>query len=74
MYASKLTQKYQTTIPAEIRKKLGLKKGDLVSFAYANGQVILRKIDALDLAFSRALEDTLDEWSSEVDEEAYDGL
>lgn len=74
MYASKLTQKYQTTIPAEIRKKLDLKSGDLVGFAYINGQVILKKIDLLDLAFSHALEETLEEWSSKVDQEAYSGL
>ncbi len=74
MYASKLTQKYQATIPAEIRKKLGLKRGDLVAFEFVKGQVVLRRVDAFDLAFSKAVEDTLEEWTSEIDEKAYGGL
>ena len=74
MHTSRLTQKFQTTVPAEIRQKLGLQKGDLIGFEYFEGQVILKKIEPLDLEFSRALEGTLNEWTSAHDDEAYGGL
>jgi len=41
-YSSRLTTKYQATIPQAVRDALGLKAGDLVSFAVdANGDVVL---------------------------------
>ena len=39
---SKLTSKYQITIPSEVRKQLHLKPGDPVYFDVARGQAILR--------------------------------
>lgn len=41
-YSSRLTSKYQATIPQAIRDALGLKAGDLVNFTLdANGDVVL---------------------------------
>ena len=41
-YSSRLTSKYQATIPQAIRDALGLKAGDLVSFVIgSNGDVVL---------------------------------
>ncbi|SFG05183.1 looped-hinge helix DNA binding domain-containing protein, AbrB family [Novosphingobium sp. CF614] len=41
-YSSRLTRKFQATIPQAIRDALGLKAGDLVSFTLdANGDVLL---------------------------------
>ncbi len=42
MYATTLTQKGQVTIPAPIREKLGLKKGEKVSFEEKEGQIIIK--------------------------------
>lgn len=39
---AKLTSKHQITIPAEVRRELNLKAGDVVYLALADGQVILR--------------------------------
>ncbi len=39
---AKLTEKFQITIPTEVRKRLGLKSGDLVYLALEEGQVVLR--------------------------------
>ena len=39
---SRLTQKGQVTIPAEIREQLGLKPHDRVRFAVEDGTVVLR--------------------------------
>ena len=75
MLASKLTSKFQTTIPEKVRKTLGLKKGDAVAFDIGKGNVItLRKATPVDLQFVKSLESTLSEWESENDEEAFRGL
>jgi antitoxin PrlF len=42
MHMSKLTAKYQTTIPAEVRTALGLRAGDKVAFDITEDGVILR--------------------------------
>jgi AbrB family looped-hinge helix DNA binding protein len=39
---AKLTEKFQITIPAEVRRRLGLKAGDRVYLAWEKGQVVLR--------------------------------
>jgi AbrB family looped-hinge helix DNA binding protein len=71
---SKLTSKYQTTIPQEVREFLLLQKGDEVIFEIENGQVVIRKATALDLDYLASVESTLSEWNSENDEEAYKTL
>jgi len=71
---SKLTQKYQTTIPAPVRKLLHLQAGDAVAFDIEDHVVHLRKARTVDLAFAQSLEGTLNEWNSSADEEAYRDL
>lgn len=72
---SKLTQKYQATIPEPVRRALKLTAGDVISFQLSgDGEVLLRKARPLDLAFIQALESTLGEWASEEDEKAYRDL
>jgi antitoxin PrlF len=69
---SKLTSKYQTTVPGPVRHALGLSKGDTLAFEIAgDGAVTVRKATPLDLELSRALEPLLSEWTTEEDEEAY---
>jgi len=41
---TKLTSKYQITIPAKIRKGLGIKEGDYLHLEVENGMVIMRPI------------------------------
>jgi AbrB family looped-hinge helix DNA binding protein len=71
---SKLTTKYQATIPAPVREVLKVDAGDTIAFDIDDGQIRLRKARPLDLEFARALESTLSEWTSEADEEAYRDL
>src|SRR4029079_4823483 len=40
--SAKLTEKFQITIPTEVRRHLGLKAGDVVYLAEEGGQVVLR--------------------------------
>ena len=72
--SSRMTQKYQTTIPAKIRSLLGLQSGDTIGFEIREGDVILRKASPLDVAFAKAVEGSLSEWSSKEDKEAYRDL
>ena len=71
---SKLTKKYQATVPAVVRKKLKLKAGDVIAFEIENETIKLRKASPIDIEFSSALVPTLSEWESQNDEEAYNDL
>ena len=45
VYATaKLTNKYQITIPSEVRKRLGLRAGDVVYLALEGEKVVLRGV------------------------------
>ena len=72
---SKLTSKYQTTVPAPVREALLLHKGDSLVFEIAeDGLVTVRKAVPLDEGFERALGAALSEWESAEDDEAYRDL
>lgn len=71
---SKLTKKYQATIPEPVRKLLHLETGDEIAFDIEDNDVHLRKARPVDLAFTQSIEGTLNEWTSEADEEAYRDL
>ena len=70
----KVTTKGQTTIPASVRKKLGLRPGDFVEFKVRKGGVMLSKADRLDAAFLKLAEETFSDWNSKEDDEAFRGL
>ena len=74
MVTSKLTSKYQATIPAEIRRKLKLHAGDTLRFEVVEGVVRLHRATPLDVQFAQALTDTLIEWNSDNDNTAYRDL
>ena len=74
MLISRLTKKYQATLPSAVRSKLGLKAGDSIVFEIQNDQVVVNKAQKLDLEFPQALNETLGEWNSEFDEEAFRDL
>ena len=71
---SKLTKKYQATVPKPVRKKLNLKAGDVIAFEIEDDMIRLRRARPIDIEFSNALVPTLSEWESQNDEEAYNGL
>ncbi len=71
---SKLTKKYQATVPEVVRKKLKLNAGDVIAFEIENDTIKLRKARPVDIEFSSALVSTLSEWESQNDEEAYNDL
>lgn len=74
MISSRITQKYQATIPTKIRKVLDLHGGDFVGFEIHGNEVTIRKVTPLDLEFARALQQTVHEWGSEEDDKLYADL
>lgn len=44
MASSTISSKGQITVPIEVRRRLGLKEGDRVEFAFEDGKTILRPV------------------------------
>ncbi len=74
METSRLSSKGQVTIPKEIREAIGLEPGNLVGYEVQDGVIIVKRIEAFDIAFHEALSKALDEWNSPEDEEAFRDL
>ncbi len=74
LLASKVTSKFQTTIPHAIRSAMGISQGDVVVFEIDEDRVFIKKLPPLDLDYLNAIEGTLSEWASPEDEEAYRDL
>ena len=74
MHVSKLSAKGQVTIPLEIRRALGIEPGDLISYEIHGQSVKLSRIAPFDSAFHSAVSETLEEWNSPEDEEAFNDL
>jgi AbrB family looped-hinge helix DNA binding protein len=71
---SRVTKKYQATIPQDVRKVLAIQQGDCVAFEIKSGQVLLKKAPSIDWHYLNAVAETLGEWASATDEEAYSNL
>ena len=74
MEISKLTTKYQATIPQAVRQLLALEKGDSIAFRVEGNQVVLKKATALDMQFALLASAALTEWNSREDDEAFRNL
>ena len=74
MIISRMTAKYQATVPAAVRRVLDLHKGDAVIFEVEGDRVLLRKALPMDIEYLRSLQTTLCEWTSDHDAEAYRDL
>jgi AbrB family looped-hinge helix DNA binding protein len=74
MQTSKLSSKGQVTLPRKIRLALGARAGDMIAYEVEGDVVRLRRLEPFDAAFHAALSNTLDEWATEADEEAFRDL
>ncbi len=74
MYTSRLSAKGQVTIPKKVRDILGLVPGDQVGYRLRGDKVVLFRIEPFDAAFHTAVGETLEEWASPEDEEAFGDL
>lgn len=46
MATSTVTRKGQVTIPAEVRRRLGLRRGDRVAFLEENDRIVLKPVES----------------------------
>ena len=74
MPVSKISSKGQVTIPKVVRKSLRASPGDWIEYVVQGNEVRLRRVEPFDRAFHEALSDTLTEWTSAEDEEAFRDL
>jgi len=74
MNVSKISIKGQVTIPVNIRKAMDIEPGDLITYELQGKTVRLKKIEPFDAAYHTAIAETLDEWNSPEDEEAFNDL
>ncbi len=74
MLLSRLSSKGQVTIPKEIRDAVRLEPGDMVAYEVRNGIVTIKRVDPLDTAFHSAVSETLDEWRTAEDDQAFRDL
>ena len=74
MQTSKLSSKSQVTLPKEVRAALNAQPGDVIAYEIEGDVVSIKRVEPFDAAFHKALNATLDEWSSDADEEAFRDL
>jgi len=74
MEFAKLTSRGQTTIPKTIREAASLRRGDVIAFEIAGDHVVLRKVHSERDDYLRGLADTMDEWATAEDEDAWRDL
>jgi len=66
---STLSTKGQTTIPAQVRRKLEIRPGDTICYELGEAGVHIRKTTPLDIEWAKAVESTLSEWSDGEDDD-----
>jgi len=73
-HVSKLSAKGQITIPADLRKAIGIEPGDIVAYELEGKSVKVKRVDPFDATYHAAIAETLEEWNSPEDEEAFNDL
>ena len=71
---SKVTVKYQSTIPREVREFLGVRQGTAVAYRIEDGEVKRKRVTTPGSEYLAAVEKTLTEWDSSADDDAFKDL
>lgn len=74
MELARISSKGQMTLPKRVREAAHLAAGDLVTFVLDGDKVSIHKVAPGGDEYLRAIQDTLGEWNSPEDEEAWRGL
>ena len=75
MELARVTAKGQATIPKRIREAAHIREGDMLAFDLdSNNRIIIRRIDSTIDIELLAFQETLSEWKSPQDEEAWRDL
>ncbi len=68
---SKLTTKFQTSIPKEVREKLSVQAGDYVTFEIKGNVVTLKKAENIDKNLLKLMQKNMQEWNSKEDDKQF---
>lgn len=69
---AKIDSKGQVTVPAEIRRALDVKAGDVLIWnVESKHKVVVRRAPAVDVDYLAAITGSLPEWDSAEDDEAF---
>lgn len=71
---SKITTKGQATIPAKVRKLLGVGPGDSLLFTIEKGRVTVKRAEKLDAGFLKLATDSFADWNTPEADEAFRDL
>ncbi|MEP6966442.1 MAG: AbrB/MazE/SpoVT family DNA-binding domain-containing protein [Pseudomonadota bacterium] len=74
MELARISSKGQMTIPRRIREAAHLAEGDVVALVVENDRVTLRKLPSGEDAYLIGVQETLAEWNSAEDEDAWRDL
>ncbi len=74
MELARISAKGQLTIPKKIRMAALLEEGDVVSFVLENERIVLRKLPSGEDAYLSGVQETLVEWNSAEDDDAWRDL
>ena len=74
MDVARITSRGQTTIPKRVREAANLNAGDTLLFEVHSDCLVVRKMSPIDDAYLHGLSQTLDEWNSPQDQEAWRDL
>ena len=66
---SKASRKNQTTIPARVRKALGVSKGDTLLWTIDGNEVSIRIVNKINVDWTKTSEMSLLEWNPEDEKE-----
>jgi antitoxin PrlF len=70
----RISDKGQITIPKKVRETLGASPGDLIAYEVEGNIVILKRVTPFDAAYHAVLSQTMNEWVTAEDEEAFRDL
>ena len=71
MQTSKLRSNGQITLPSEVRRAIGARAGDTIAYEVEGKAVSLKRLEPFDAVFHAAVSETLEEWTTQADEEAF---
>jgi antitoxin component of MazEF toxin-antitoxin module len=72
---TRLSARGHLKIPDRICQIIGLEPGDLVTFEIEdNSTLLIRRVEEYDEAFNLTVAESLDEWASEHDRQAFQDL
>ena len=71
MLIGKISSKGRITLPKTVREALGVKGGDWIDFQVRGDTLAVRRIGPFDHTFHAALSETMCEWTTPEDDEAF---